>query len=348
MASEKITDELTFEHLVLIAGGHTAFQLLWAGVELGLFSLLSRTKNVTLGDVCSELALERQPARILLVGLTALKLIVKEGNEYRNAALTEQMLVTEKEGSASPILGWQAHIVYPGLEDFVESLKKNENVGLRHFPGQGNTLYERLVNHPETETVFQEAMSALSSQANTHLLKVLDLADVNHLVDAGGGDGTNAIAFATRYPSLRVTIFDSPSVCEIAKEKIAEAGLSERINTWEGNFLSDPFPSGIDAVLYSHIFTIWSPENNLKLLRRTYSALDEGGRVLIFNMMANDDDTGPLSTALGSPYFLAIATGEGMLYPWKDYDKWLLEAGFGKSQHVGDLPLNHGLIVGRK
>ena len=101
-------------------------------------------------------------------------------------------------------------------------------------------------------------------------------------------------------------------------------------------------------MLYSHIFTIWSPENNLKLLQRTYSALDEGGRVLILNMMANDDDTGPLSTALGSPYFLAIATGEGMLYPWKDYDKWLLEAGFGKSQHVGDLPLNHGLIVGRK
>jgi len=65
-------------------------------------------------------------------------------------------------------------------------------------------------------------------------------------------------------------------------------------------------------------------------------------------MMARDDDSGPLSTALGSPYFLAIATGEGMLYPWKDYESWLKEAGFGRLQRIGGLPLDHGLLVGIK
>jgi len=348
MASSASREELTFEELVLIAGGHTAFQLLWAGVTLGLFSLLSKSPGATSDDIATKLGLEQQPTRILLVGLTALKLIKKEGDAYRNAHLTEQMLIPEKAGSAAPILGWQAHIVYPGLINFIESLKSGKNTGLEYLPGAGNTLYERLVSHPKVETVFQEAMSALSSQANNYMLQTVDLTNVVHLVDAGGGDGTNAIAFAKKYPELKITIFDSPSVCEIARKKIDQVGLSERIDTWEGNFLSDPFPDGIDAVIYAHIFTIWSPENNLRLLHRTYSALNEGGRVLIFNMMANDDDTGPLSTALGSPYFLAIATGEGMLYSWKDYEKWLAEAGFAKTQRVGDLPLNHGLIVGQK
>ena len=109
-----------------------------------------------------------------------------------------------------------------------------------------------------------------------------------------------------------------------------------------------PLPPGIDAILYAHIFTIWSPQKNIALLKKTHAALPKGGKVLIFNMMARDDDSGPLSTALGSPYFLAIATGEGMLYPWKDYESWLREAGFSNFQRIGNLPLDHGLLVGTK
>ena len=348
MTSLAAGDELTLEQLVLIAGGHTAFQLLWAGVTLGLFSLLSKSPGIAFDEIGTKLKLERQPARILVVGLTALKLIRKEGNSYSNSGLTEQMLVPEKPGSAAPILGWQARIVYPGLANFVESLKAGKNIGLECFPGEGNTLYERLVSHPEVESIFQDAMSALSSQANNYMLQAVDLENVRHLVDAGGGDGTNAIAFAKKYPELRVTIFDSPSVCEIAKNRVADAGLADRIDTWAGSFLSDPFPTGIDAVIYAHIFTIWSPQRNIDLLRRTHEALDDDGRVFIFNMMARDDDTGPLSTALGSPYFLAIATGEGMLYSWSEYEGWLSESGFAEVHRVDGLPLDHGLIIGGK
>jgi len=70
-------------------------------------------------------------------------------------------------------------------------------------------------------------------------------------------------------------------------------------------------------------------EHNLGLLRKCHKSLASSGSVIIFNMMGDDDDTGPLSTALGSPYFLAIATGEGMLHAWKDYEQAFIEAGFG-------------------
>jgi hypothetical protein len=65
-------------------------------------------------------------------------------------------------------------------------------------------------------------------------------------------------------------------------------------------------------------------------------------------MMGNDNDTGPVSTALGSPYFLAIATGEGMLYSWSDYEVWLRDAGFSSSKRIEDLPLDHGIFIGKK
>jgi hypothetical protein len=340
--------ELDFERLALIAGGHSAFQLLWAGVELDLFSLLSREPGLTLRDIAEKTQLQIYPCRLLLVGLTALGLVKKEAEQYSNAPLTEQMLVRGKPGDVGPILGWQAHIVYPGLLDFVASLRESRNVGLDRFPGPGTTLYERLASHPNLLRVFQDAMSALSAQANSHLLNAYDFGRHSHLVDAGGGAATNAIAVARKFPRLRITIFDHPSVCELARRNIEANGLSDRISVWPGNFFTDPFPEGIDAVLYCHMFTIWSLERGLTLLKKTHSALPPGGSVLLFNMMANDDDSGPLSTALGSPYFLAIATGQGMLHPWKDYESILEEAGFSRKERIGNLPLNHGVLVGTK
>jgi SAM-dependent methyltransferase len=340
--------ELDFSRLILIAGGHSAFQLLWSGDQLGVYALLSNEPGIGLHEIAERLGLAAYPCRILLVGLTALGIISKEDGRYHNATLTEQILVKGKPGYFGPILGWQAHIVYPGLVDFLESLKQGTNVGLSRFPGNGPTLYERLVSHPELEQVFQDAMSALSVQANNHIIGAYDFGRFSHIVDAGGGDGTNAIALAKRYPNLKVTVYESDSVCSIAQEKIRAEGLGDRVFTWVGNFLSDPFPPDVDAIFFCHIFTIWSMERNQELLRKCWDALPHGGAVVIFNMMGDDDDTGPLSTALGSPYFLAIATGEGMLHAWKDYEKAILAAGFSSVTRVDGLPLNHGLLVADK
>ena len=250
--------ELDIDRLILIAAGHSAFQLLWSGDQLGLYALLSEEPGINLDEIAHRLKLGAYPCRVLLVGLVALGILRKEDGRYYNASLTGQMMVKGKPGYFGPILGWQAHIVYPGLVDFLESLKQGTNVGLRHFPGQGSTLYERLVSHPELEQVFQDAMSALSVQANNHIVDAYDFGRFSHIVDAGGGDGTNAIALAKRYQNLKVTVYDSESVCLIAQEKIKAEGLDDRVFMCVGNFLDDPFPDGVYAIFFFHIFTIWS------------------------------------------------------------------------------------------
>lgn len=341
--------ELDWESLVLIAGGHTAFQLLWAGVELGLYDKLSTSPDQTLDDLARSLGLERQPARILLVGLTALGVIKLEAGRYRNAPLTEERMVSGKPGNVAPILGWQAHIVYPGMMDFVAALKTNSNVGLERFQGTEPTLYERLTHDKKLEKIFQDSMSGLSKQANQYLTKAMDFSRFKLVVDGGGGDSTNAMAIARAYPGVKTAVFDSASVCEHAKQNIAQAGMSDQVSTWAGDFFETPFPPGTDCIVFCHILTIWSMEKNRALLKRTFDALPEGGAVVIFNMMGDDEDRGPLSTALGSPYFLAIATGEGMLHPWKDYEAALKDAGFKQTVRLDQgLPIDHGILVGIK
>ena len=341
---------MDFEKLLLIAGGHTAFQLLWAGLELGLYDLLAAKPDLNLDKIADALNLSRQPARILIVGLTALGIVKRSADgDYRNSELTEAKLVSGTPGYAGAILGWQAHIVYPGMQDFVASLKQNRNVGLDRFAGTEPTLYERLTHDKPLEKIFQDAMSGLSAQANSFLPTAMDFSKNRLVVDAGGGSGKNAMAIARHYPLIKTCVFDSPSVCEQAQKNISLAGMADRVSTYPGNFFHDSFPPDTDCILYCHILTIWSMEQNRVLLKRSFDALPEGGAVVIFNMMGADDDSGPLSTALGSPYFLAIATGEGMLHPWKDYEAALRDTGFQKLIRLEKgLPLDHGILVGIK
>jgi cyclopropane fatty-acyl-phospholipid synthase-like methyltransferase len=182
--------------------------------------------------------------------------------------------------------------------------------------------------------------------SNRFLADALPLGGVKHLCDCGGGAGRNAMALARKHPDLRVTIFDQPSVCEEARRNVAAQGLGDRIGTHAGNFLQDPFPPGVDAVLYSHIGSIWSPETNVGVFRRAHAALPAGGRFFVFNMVPNDHHTGPLSVTTGSVYFHVLATGEGLMHSVPDYAAMLREAGFSEVATVRDLPVSHAIVTG--
>src|SRR5262249_15140366 len=242
---------LDINGLALIAAGHTAFQLLWAGVKLNLFDILSKNPGLKKAEIGAKIGLEPQPTRILLTGLTALKLLLKENDSYRNAGIVDQLLVPDSPQNLIDILGWQALIVYPGEMDFLESLRRNTNVGLRRFPGQENNLYQRLAHDPELEKVFHDAMSSLSRSANAILAKSLDLSPSTPLADAGGGDATTAIVLARAHPHLRVTVFDIPSVCELATRNSEKAGLADRVGVHKGDLFSTPFPPGVDTILFA-------------------------------------------------------------------------------------------------
>ena len=343
----EVKDDLDFDGLALIAGGHTAFQLLWAGVQLGVFALLSKQPGLSRVEITGKIGIQEQPAKILLTGLAALRLVVKEGDAYRNAGIVEELLSPDSPGNMIDVLGWQHHIVYPAEFDFVDSLKQNRNVGLRYFSGDEDNLYSRLARDPHLEKVFHDAMASLSHSANAILAAQGDLSGIRHLVDAGGGNGENVITLARANPHLRLTVFDAPTVCARARENIDRAGLADRIGTHPGNFFVDPFPPDIDAILFAHMLTIWSMERNTALLRRAYEALPTGGQVIIFNMMGNDEETGPMTAALGSPYFLCIATGQGMLYPAKDFERMVADAGFKQTRRL-TLPRDHVVLIGVK
>jgi len=348
----KLTTEPSFamRDFTISMMGHSAFQYLYSGLELGLFELLFGKPGRTRDDIADSLQLEDLPGRCLLFGLTALGLIRKYDEVYSNSVLIDDICRAGKLDFVKKVARFQALIVYPGQLDFLESLHLNSNVGLRRFRGEESHLYARLTDDPVLQKVFFEFMSAWSAEALPLLVDAVDFGSCRRLVDVGGGDGTIAVGLAEAYPHLRVQLLDSPRVCALAQERIASHGLTERVQVVSRDAFKGDFPTDSDCFLFAHFMVIWSPEENIALLKKAYEALPSGGRVVIFNSMASDEEDGPLFAALDSAYFMAVPAAGGLIYSRKDYTAWLEVAGFRETLNMlcESWWSPHGVVVGVK
>ncbi|MGY1456689.1 methyltransferase [Streptomyces sp. SS8] len=335
--------------LVPVLFGHAAFQQLNAGCGLGLFELLDADGPLPAGKVADGLGLARRAAETLLLGTTALGLTTVEDGAYRNgppvaAAFREGLWPVLRD-----IVEFQDRVSYLPAADYAESLRTGENVGIRHFPGTTRDLYTRLSGVPGLEELFYRCMHSWSRLSNPVLVERTDFSGTRRVLDVGGGDAVNAIALARAHPSLRVTVLDRAGALEVADRNVREAGLEERIDTCAADIFTDLYPGGHDCVLFAHQFVIWSPEQNLALLRKAYEAVEPGGRVLVFNAFSDDDGAGPLYAALDNVYFTTLPFRHSTIYRWQECEAWLREAGFTDVRRTtGPGWTPHGVVSGRR
>lgn len=347
----KTSNDITFtdgDYLRILIHGTTAFELLRTALEFGLFEHLETTDGMDVDEVAAVIGVESQPARVLLLGLASLRLLENRKGKYVNSEMTRHKLLRSSSRFLGPLIDIQSEIINPSLTDLSESIRRNTNVGLRRMSGPGDTLYERLTAHPDLQKIFYANMGDASHKAFTQLLDLYDFTAVRHAIDVGGGDGTNSIELARRYPKLQVTVFDQETVTQLAAGRIQDLDLQQRVHFHAGDLFIDPLPKDADAILYFHIFEIWSLERNTELLRKCYAALPAGGVCLVYNFVSNNEGTGSLSAGLVSPYFLNLASGEGMAYSVEDMERAILDAGFQRAERYENLGFSHALVVGHK
>ncbi len=335
--------------LILILHGAAAFQLLHAGVAFGVFDELHDEGQLSLQKLEKRTGLKKEPLRCLLFGLSSLRLIVKHPNGYSNASCFENVFRRKEWNVFRRVVLLQAQVVYDGQTDYVESLLRNRNVGVRRYPGSGDTIYERLSASVPLQRVFYDYMEAYSEYAMSLLMQKVDFRSDNHILDIGGGAGGNAIMLASEHPQLKIAVMELSSVKRLAEGRIRKKGLSQQIDFLEGDIFTDLFPGNQDSILFMHQLVIWGPAEMRRLLGKAYEALRDGGRVIICSSISDDDEKGPLMAGLDTVYFRAVAAGRGMVYPWKDYKRILAAVGFKNivSKRL-DTWTPHGVIIAYK
>jgi len=340
---------LLMNELLLYVHGAAAIQLLRSGVELNVFTLLYDHRQLSIEELNAHIRIDEQSIRTLFMGLTSLRLVQQEGDRYSNARVIEELIAEGEWEVFKALVMFQAYIVYQGQIDYLESLIAGQNVGIRRYPGEGHTLYEKFRFDPRTKNIFYLYMNKYSDYANPYVLANVEFPSARKVLDVGGGGGSNAIALAAENPQMEVTILDLPAARQICEEQVGRNGLCERIKFVECDIFKDEFPKEFDDVLFFHELMIWNHSQIRYLLKQAHDALGDTGRVIIVGSVSNDEEDGPLMAALDTVYFRSVAAGQGMVYPWKDYEKLLLEVGFHSVSRIKcDTWTPHGIIIGHK
>jgi ubiquinone/menaquinone biosynthesis C-methylase UbiE len=193
---------------------------------------------------------------------------------------------------------------------------------------------------------FTRAQHAGSLGPAAVLAKMVNLSQCQTLLDVAGGSGALSITLCRRYPALRATLMDFPSVLDTAKAFVAAGGVAPQIAYLPGDALTVPWPPHQDVVLMSYLLSAVSPRAIRHLLAQAYGALWPGGVVLLHDFMVDEDRTGPTTAALWFTVFLSNPEAISFTPGW--LSERLREQGFAVEDIREVIPRSTKLLIAKK
>ena len=172
------------------------------------------------------------------------------------------------------------------------------------------------------------------------------MSGVRRALDVGGGSGAYAMAFCAADPEMRATVFDLPNITPLTREYIAAEGMEGRVDTEDGNFLTDDLGAGYDLVFVSAIVHMLSPEKNTALIGKCAAAANAGGRVVVQDFIMDEERLSPAGGAIFALNML-VGTECGDTYTENEVRGWMESAGLEGVTRT-DTGAGTSLIVGRK
>jgi precorrin-6B methylase 2 len=144
---------------------------------------------------------------------------------------------------------------------------------------------------------YQAVLQSLDRDARRiapYLIARMPLSRSRTLLDVGGGLGTFALACCRRlFPQLRATIVEHPRVVPITHHAVKNAKMAKRGQVIGLDFVKDPLPRGFDLVLISNVFHGQGAKENRALLTRAYRSLNQGGRIILRDVLMSRAGTHP-------------------------------------------------------
>lgn len=291
--------------------------VLFTASDLGIFAHLAENGPCDAAAVATACDLDQRGARLLLDAATALDLLQKENDRYRNAPDTAMFLAPGGRGDLTNAIRYNRDVytAWGRLGDLVRSGKPAERPEIHLGEDAARTR------------TFVHSMHARAMAIGRAVVPQLNLEGRRHLFDVGGGPGTYAMLIAEANPGIECTVLDLPEVVAVADELIRERGMQDRVRTVGGDYHVASFPESCDAVNLFGMLHQEPPEVIRDLLRRSYECLEPGGVVHVLDIMTEACHTRPRFSALFAVN-MALTTQHGWVFSGEELTQWLREAGF--------------------
>ncbi|HET7432488.1 MAG TPA: methyltransferase [Nocardioides sp.] len=247
-----------------------------AGCRLGLFDLLTQPRTpAQLAELtaCDPGALTR-----LLQALGHLG-ILEERDDGSHLVTAHGATLTRDHPSSLRSLvlmqSWLPNVAsWNRLDDAVRSgASVYESVN-------GVESWAHLSAHPDQEAEFNRSMARRADGQVAAIVAGLDLADVETVVDVGGGRGAMLTGILRAWPRVTGVIADRPDVAAEADTAFAAEGLSSRAHGAGCDFFVS-VPAGADVYFLANVLHDWDDDDCRRILRTLRRAMDDHARLVV-------------------------------------------------------------------
>ncbi len=289
--------------------------------EVGTFAAISGCAKDT-AELAAELQVDARALGIHLAMLAALGFVEKRGGRWRSTAVARCWLHPEAQGYAGPLL----HRFKENQPFHAQLLQTLRTGGKAEQYASVAEEWERGEMPPDLARMITAFMNAHSRAAALAVSQQPLFGSVRSLLDVGGGSGIFSIELARAVAGISATVLEIDTICAEADRYIAAAGVAGRVKTQPLNMFTQDWPHGHDAHFFSNIFHDWSDETCRLLARKSFESLQPGGRILLHEILMDDDGCGPLVAAAFS--LLMLIGTRGRQYSLPELRTFLEAAGF--------------------
>lgn len=293
-------------------------RVLLTAAELNLFTLLDEAPS-TAENLAGRITADLRGLTILLDALSAMGLLIKEPDGVYQCSPDVAACLSDR----SP------HSVLPMIHHANHLWKSWSNLTSKVTGTDPAEIPASAVRNADDMRAFIGAMHVVGAPLANKIVAAVKPGEARNLIDVGGASGTYTIAFLSAAPKMKATLFDRPAVIPIARERLAEAGMADRVRFVAGDFYADELPGGHDLAMLSAIIHQNNASQNVELFRKVLYAMVSGGRLIIRDHVMEPNRIAPKEGAIFAVNMLVNTQG-GSTYTFDEIKTWLEEAGFTK------------------
>jgi hypothetical protein len=325
-----LNSDVTPEAILQLGLAFWGSKTLLTAVETGVFSALGEGP-ATREHLQARLGLHPRAARDFLDALVALGMLDRTDGRYANTAATDRFLDRAKPGYVGGILEMANARLYPYWGSLTEAMRTGQP---QNEVARGEDFFAELYQDPDRLAQFLHAMTGISMGVAVTLADVFPWDRYGSVTDVGAAEGCVLVQLVLRHRHLTAYGFDLPPVGPVFEDYVGSFGLRDRVGFEPGDFFVDPLPRA-DVLVLGRILHDWGLEQKLELLRKAYEAVPQGGAVIIYDSVI-DNDRRTNAFGLLMSLNMLIETREGFDYTGADCRSWLAQVGFRESylQHL--------------
>jgi hypothetical protein len=342
-ASARVPEnQVTPDAIMQLGMAFCGAKTLLSAVELGIFSELAAVGTLDAQALHERVGLHPRGAQDFFDALVALGMLEREEGRYANTPATELFLDRAKPSYLGDILEWANTRNYGLWGSLTEALRtglpQNEMKDNKDFFG---VLYA----DPATMAQFARAMTAASAGAAQAIAARFPWHEHQSVIDIGCAEGGVPVQIALAHEHITGGGFDLPAIRPIFDTYVAGFGLGGRLSFTAGDFFTDPLPQA-DVLVMGHILHGGDITEKKLLLQKAYDALPEGGALIVYDAIIDDERRTNTFGLLMSLNMLLNSPG-GSEYTSAQCRAWMQEAGF-RTSYVERLAGGESMVIGIK